>query len=140
MYVSNSALLYLVIFVHFISKINSTVGVLVCSGCYKKIPKNGWLKQKNFFFLSALEAGNPRSRSCRDLFLVRLYSWFLDSTFSIYAHMVDRKVSGLLIKAVIPSLRPHPHDQRRQWHPTPVRLPGKSHGWRSLVGCSPWSR
>ena len=20
----------------------------------------------------------------------------------------------------------------------PVRLPGKSHGWRSLVGCSPW--
>ena len=28
--------------------------------------------------------------------------------------------------------------QRRQWHPTPVLLPGKSHGWRSLVGCSPW--
>ena len=28
--------------------------------------------------------------------------------------------------------------QRRQWHPTPVLLPGKSHGWRSLEGCSPW--
>ena len=27
-----------------------------------------------------------------------------------------------------------------RWHPTPVLLPGKSHGWRSLVGCSPWSR
>ena len=27
---------------------------------------------------------------------------------------------------------------RRQWHPTPVLLPGNSHGWRSLVGCSPW--
>ena len=25
-----------------------------------------------------------------------------------------------------------------QWHPTPVLLPGKSHGRRSLVGCSPW--
>ena len=24
-----------------------------------------------------------------------------------------------------------------EWHPTPVLLPGKSHGWRSLVGCSP---
>ena len=24
------------------------------------------------------------------------------------------------------------------WHPTPVLLPGKSHGRRSLVGCSPW--
>ena len=30
--------------------------------------------------------------------------------------------------------------RRRQWHPTPVLLPGKSHGWRGLVGCSPWGR
>ena len=29
---------------------------------------------------------------------------------------------------------------RRQWHPTPVLLPGKSHGRRSLEGCSPWGR
>ena len=27
-----------------------------------------------------------------------------------------------------------------QLHPTPVLLPGKSHGWMSLVGCSPWGR
>ena len=31
-----------------------------------------------------------------------------------------------------------PYAQKRQWHPTPVLLPGKSHGRRSLVGCSPW--
>ena len=30
--------------------------------------------------------------------------------------------------------------RRRQWHPTPVLLPGKSHGWRSLEGCNPWGR
>ena len=30
--------------------------------------------------------------------------------------------------------------QRRRWHPTPALLPGKSHGQRSLVGCSPWGR
>ena len=29
---------------------------------------------------------------------------------------------------------------RRQWHPIPVFLPGKSHEWRSLVGYSPWGR
>ena len=29
---------------------------------------------------------------------------------------------------------------RRQWQPTPVLLRGKSHGQRSLVGCSPWGR
>ena len=33
-----------------------------------------------------------------------------------------------------------PLNRRRQWHPTPVLLPGKSHGWRSLEGCSPWGR
>ena len=27
---------------------------------------------------------------------------------------------------------------RREWQPTPVLLPGKFHGWRSLVGYSPW--
>ena len=30
--------------------------------------------------------------------------------------------------------------QRRQWQLTPVLLPGKSHGRKSLVGCSPWGR
>ena len=30
--------------------------------------------------------------------------------------------------------------RRRRWHPTQVLLSGKSHGLRSLVGCSPWGR
>ena len=30
--------------------------------------------------------------------------------------------------------------RRRQWQPTPVLLPGKSHGRRNLLGCSPWGR
>ena len=29
---------------------------------------------------------------------------------------------------------------RRKWQPTPVSLPRKSHGQKSLVGCSPWGR
>ena len=32
------------------------------------------------------------------------------------------------------------HIRRRQWHPTPALLPGKSHEWRRLVDCSPWGR
>ena len=39
------------------------------------------------------------------------------------------------ILKLVPSM---PIFRRRQWHPTPVLLPGKSHGWRSLVSCSPW--
>ena len=27
---------------------------------------------------------------------------------------------------------------RGKWQPTSVFLPGESHGWRSLVGYSPW--
>ena len=30
--------------------------------------------------------------------------------------------------------------RHKKWQPTPVLLPGKSHGWRSLEGCSPWGR
>ena len=39
-----------------------------------------------------------------------------------------------------PMIRMLGHLTSSQWHPTPVLLPGKSHGRRSLVGCSPWGR
>ena len=29
---------------------------------------------------------------------------------------------------------------RRKWQPTPVLLPGKSHGRKSIIGYSPWGR
>ena len=45
--------------------------------------------------------------------------------------VVTASVSSILLTVSQPFLR------RRQWHPTPVFLPGKSHGWRSLVGYSP---
>ena len=32
------------------------------------------------------------------------------------------------------------HGRRRKWQPTPVLLPGKFHGQKSLVGYSPWGR
>ena len=41
-----------------------------------------------------------------------------------------------LLPFVFPSCPPW----RRRWHPTPILLPGKAHGQRNLVGCSPWSR
>ena len=44
-----------------------------------------------------------------------------------------------VIKAIYDKPRANTILRRRQWHPTPVLLPGKSHGQRSLVGCSPWS-
>ena len=39
-----------------------------------------------------------------------------------------------------PLLPPSTISWKRQWHATPVLLPGKSYGWRSRVGYSPWGR
>ena len=52
------------------------MGVLACSGCYKKIPNNGWLKQKNFLFPHSSEGWKSkikvlqRSVPSETLFLV----------------------------------------------------------------------
>ena len=43
-------------------------------------------------------------------------------------------ISNFLVSLV----RPRGGCRRRQWQPIPVFLPGKSHGWRSLVDLSPW--
>ena len=52
----------------------------------------------------------------------------------------DRKESACSMEdqGSIPGFRKIPW--RRKWQPRPVFLPGKSHGWRSLAGYSPWGR
>ena len=51
----------------------------------------------------------------------------------ILCQLLDLLLFSTILKAVFsPCLR--------QWHPTPVLLPGKSHGRRSLVGCRPCGR
>ena len=46
-------------------------------------------------------------------------------------HLVYSQHGASDIQGIVPMWR-------RQWHPTPVLLPGKFHGWRSLLGYSPW--
>ena len=46
-------------------------------------------------------------------------------------HILVKKMSSLMCLMSLRGLT---------WHPTPVLLPGKSHGQRGLVGCSPWGR
>ena len=47
-------------------------------------------------------------------------------------------VRGLITSSVILGFTSTRCSWRRQWQTTPVLLPGKSLGQRSLVGCSPW--
>ena len=59
-----------------------------------------------------------------------------------YIKLLTFLYCSLKIKSLghLPKLAPFGKVRRRQWHPTPVLLPGESHGRRSLVGCSPWGR
>ena len=51
-------------------------------------------------------------------------------------HCPDRIKNNPITQIMFPSA----HFRKRQWYPTPVLLPRKSHGQRSLVGCSPWGQ
>ena len=48
-----------------------------------------------------------------------------------------RRSNQSILKEISPE---YSLEWRRQWQHIPVLLPGKSHGRRSLVGCSPWGR
>ena len=62
-----------------------------------------------------------------------IFSW----TFC-YSRFTESKASACNVgePGLIPGSGRFPW--RRKWQPTPVLLPGESHGGRSLVGCSPW--
>ena len=47
---------------------------------------------------------------------------------------MNRPITSTKIETVIKIL------PTNKWHPTPVLLPGNSHGWRSLEGCTLWGR
>ena len=80
-----------------------------------------------------------------------------NSVYDLQAHIMSFLISFLTLFIVFPAgsdskrvclqgRRPGFHlwvgkiPWKRKWKPTPVLLPGKSHGWRSLVDYSPWGR
>ena len=68
--------------------------------------------------------------------------FFLFFSLTFWGLIGPSKILGLTIISPKHLLDKHLciYTWSRQWHPTPVLLPGNSHGWRSLVGCSPWGR
>ena len=70
-------------------------------------------------------------------------SKYFEASFCCAVSLVAQMVKGLpaMRETRVQSLgRERPFSWRRKWHPTPVFLPGKSHGRRSLLGYSPWGR
>ena len=80
---------------------------------------------------------------------IALTRWtFAGKVISLLFNMLSRLVMGFPVAQLVKNLpavqktRVHPWvgkiPWRRKWQPTPVSLPGKSHGQRSLLGCGPW--
>ena len=95
--------------------------------------------RKNFLMIGAVKQAEQRDwlpmgwKSHTE----RLYKYLFEMLSGSDTQAWAPRVSDLIICsnlriAFLTSVR------RRQWHPTPVLLPGKSPGQRSLVGCSPW--
>ena len=82
----------------------------------------------------------PKSRkNVLKIFKTNYSLWPLKSILHCYLHLGSNKVAGALKAEKGTKESPLTGRlRRRQWHPTPVLLPGKSHGWRSPEGCSPW--
>ena len=105
-------------------------------------PRPGDLNNRNLFFFTILEHGSLKSMCLWVGFCWVCSSWLVEgATGCVLTHLLKDTVLWDLWPhlTLITCLKGFPGGSRRtQWHPTPVLLPGKSHGWRSLVGCSPW--
>ena len=85
--------------------------VLVCSGCYDKIPLTGWLKQLTFFSQSSggcevQDQGASGSTSCESFLPA------LQTSLILLCPPGDREGSGLsssFYKDTNPIMGPHPH-------------------------------
>ena len=76
------------------------------------------------------------TRCCDLSFFFFFECWVLSQLF--HSPLSPLSKGSLVPLQFLPLEWYHLHIQRRKWHPTPVLLPGKSHGRRSLVRCSPW--
>ena len=104
--------------------------------------------------------GTSISRLCPRLFWQLLWYWFKINVMRLFPDNSLTLISLRILLWNISGWNKHNSSQaskrmgcgplvlagsslsqcRRQWHPTPVLLPGESHGWRSLVGCIPRGR
>ena len=135
--------------------------VIPFSSCLQSFPASGSFQMNLFFESSGQRIGVSASASVlpmniQDWFLLGLTGWIsllskrilmiLKEQFKWNQSMTgvgwsENKIVDYVWRQLFRKLllqRDMAVVRRRQWHPTPVLLPGKSHGWRSLVGCSPW--
>ena len=107
------------------------------SSCLQSFSASASFQVSQFFSSCGQSIGVSASAS---VLLRNIQDWFplgWTDLISLQSKELSRVFSNTTVQN--PSILRHSvFFRRRQWHPTSVLLPGKSHGWRSLMGCSPW--
>ena len=123
-----------------ISRCSASAGQSIrASASASVLPKNiqGWfpLGWTSWISLSSQDLESSRhSQEC-----IYIHTFSEDIVFcKILTYIIIAVNTTIWLSSFFPIKISKHNFRRRQWHPTPGLLPGKSHGRRSLVGCSPW--
>ena len=89
---------------------------------------------------------SPKIRRPKTLFISHHHLWLSNPPFFLISLATASGTSQMFARLSLPTVQETNRLDpwvgkilwRRKWQPTPVLLPGKSHGWRSMVGYSPW--
>ena len=136
---------------------NNSSSVTLFSSCLQSFLESGSFPVNQLFASGGQSIGTSASASVLPM---NIQGWFplgLTGLISLLSKGLSRVFSSTIIRklqflSAQPSLWSNSHIRtwllekpqlclwRRKWQPTPVLLPRKFHGWRSLVGYSPWGR
>lgn len=114
--------------------------VLVCSGCYDKIPQTGWLVNNRTFFLLFLTAGCPRlGRPCSLVLVRALVLVRLPTSLSVLTGSTEGLGELSFRSALTPFIGFHPHDLSAPQRPH-LLIPSLSAGRRSSTCAVTWTQ
>ena len=118
----------------------------ICIHCHEQYGRKTYIQQKeshqqiNEMELSFHSIGK-NNHTLRSL-VIKVTQFCLLRRSHFLSDELHLVIISVKIPVGIPLLKFFPHSSpfclNYLWHPTPVLLPGKSHGRRSLEGCSPW--
>ena len=106
---------------------------IVCfSSCLQSFPASGSFPVIQFFTSGGQSIGVSASTSVLPM---NIQDWYVYKYWYVYIYYIRSSCCIPRINIVLYVIY-----CTKKWQPTPVLLPGKSHGWRSLVGCRLWGR
>ena len=101
-----------------------------------------WAKESRYWMIwfdERLHRGKSQKENIGNLLKDKLPNFVKDQcSFRVFPGGSVGKESACYARDCLQCRRPEFNPWRRKWQTTPISIPWKSHGQKSLVGCSPW--